>query len=174
MMKFEVPKELADKVYNLIADIRVGGKIRKGTNEATKSVERAEARLVVVAADTNPIEIVAHLPMLCEEKKIPFVWVPTKADLGAAAGLPVGTSAVAVVQPGEAAKKMDLIIKQIKTLTEKPKEEKKVEAKPVEKKPEPKEEKPEEKKPEPKEEKPEEQKPAEEEKKPEPAKESSE
>ena len=140
MMKFEVPKELADKVYKLIADIRASGKIRKGTNEATKSVERAEARLVVVAADTNPVEIVAHLPMLCEEKKIPFVWVPTKADLGAAAGLPVGTSAVAVVHPGEAAKKMDLVIKQIKTLTEKKaqpeaKAEKKEEKKPAEEKP---------------------------------------
>ena len=144
MMKFEVPKELADKVYKLIADIRASGKIRKGTNEATKSVERAEARLVVVAADTNPVEIVAHLPMLCEEKKIPFVWVPTKADLGAAAGLPVGTSAVAVVHPGEAAKKMDLVIKQIKTLTEKKaqpeaKAEKKEEKKPAEEKPAPKE-----------------------------------
>jgi len=131
-MKFEVPKELAEKVYKLIADVRVSGKVRKGTNEATKSVERAEARLVVIAADTNPIEIVAHLPMLCEEKKIPYVWVPTKADLGAAVGLPVGTSAVAVAQPGEAAKKLDMIVKQIKTLTEKKPEAPK--EKPVEKK----------------------------------------
>lgn len=154
-MKFEVPKELAEKVYKLIEDVRASGKIKKGTNEATKSVERAEARLVIIASDTNPPEIVAHLPMLCEEKKIPFVHVPTKTDLGAAAGLPVGTSAVAIVHPGEAAKKLDTIVKQIETLAgkkekpvEKPKvEPKKEEEKPVEKKPIPKkEEKPVEKK----------------------------
>jgi len=134
-MKFEVPKELVEKVYKLVEDVRASGKIRKGTNETTKSVERAEAQLVIIASDTNPPEIVAHLPMLCEEKKIPFVHVPTKTDLGAAAGLPVGTSAVAIVHPGEAAKKLDTIVKQLKALTEKPKkEEKKPEPKPVEKK----------------------------------------
>ncbi len=51
--------------------------------------------------------------MLCDEKKIPYAWVPTKADLGAAAGLPVGTSAIAVANSGEAGKKLAQLAEQI-------------------------------------------------------------
>jgi len=113
MTKFDLPKELADKVIQILQDIKSSGKIRKGTNETTKSVERNEAKFVAIAADVNPVEIVMHLPMLCDEKKIPYAWVPTKTDLGAAAGLPVGTSAIAVANAGEASKKLMQIVEQI-------------------------------------------------------------
>ena len=114
--KFEIPKELSDKILQTIQEIRSGGKIRKGTNEATKSVERNEAKFVAIAADVNPPEIIQHIPMLCDEKKIPYAFVPTKNDLGAAAGLPVGTSAIAVVSAGEAAKKLQQVVEQINIL----------------------------------------------------------
>ena len=115
--KTEIPKELADQILKLVEDARSGGKIRKGTNEATKSVERSEAKFVVIAADVNPPEIIQHIPMLCEEKKIPCAFVPAKADLGAAAGLPVGTSAIAIVSAGEGAKKMSQIVEQLEVLS---------------------------------------------------------
>src|SRR3989344_1572688 len=114
--KFEIPKELSDKILQTIQEIRSGGKIRKGTNEATKSVERNEAKFVAIAADVNPPEIIQHIPMLCDEKRIPYAFVPTKNDLGAAAGLPVGTSAIAVVSAGEAAKKLQQVVEQINIL----------------------------------------------------------
>jgi ribosomal protein eL8 len=142
--KFDLPKELADKVIQVIQDIRSSGKIRKGTNEATKSVERNEAKFVAIAADVNPVEIIMHIPMLCDEKKIPFAWVPTKADLGAAAGLPVGTSAIAVANAGEAGKKLAQIVEQINILrgikpeTAAKPAAPKAEAKPAEEKKEPK------------------------------------
>ena|SRR3989338_5023532 len=100
-LKTEIPKDVVDKVYEAVEAARKSGKIKKGTNEATKAVERGIAKLVIVAKDTNPIEIVMHLPVLCEEKSIPFVTVPSKEDLGAAAGLNVGTSAIAIIQEGE-------------------------------------------------------------------------
>jgi len=102
----EVNKELSDKALQLLNEVRVQGKLRKGTNEVTKSVERGEAKLVVIAADVNPQEIIMHLPVLCDEKNIPYVYVQSKAELGAAAGLPVGTSAIAIANAGDAAKKL--------------------------------------------------------------------
>lgn len=90
------------KALEAIELARKGGKIKKGANEATKVVERGTAKLVVIAKDVNPPEITAHLPALCEEKKIPLVEVDKKEDLGAAAGLSVGTTAVAIVAEGEA------------------------------------------------------------------------
>lgn len=114
----ELPKALIEKIYKLVSEARASGKIKKGTNETTKAVERGEARLVLIASDVNPPEIVAHLPLLCEEKEIPYAHVPAKAELGIAAGLPVAASAVAIVEPGEATKALDAILKQIKSLKE--------------------------------------------------------
>src|SRR3972149_1461566 len=64
----EVPKALTDKTYQIVELAKESGKIRKGTNEVTKLVERGEAQLVVMAEDVQPEEILAHMPLLCEEK----------------------------------------------------------------------------------------------------------
>ena len=92
----------SNKALEAVELAKKTGKIKKGANEVTKIVERGQAKLVVVAKDVNPPEIIMHLPALCEEKKIPFVEVEKKEDLGAAAGLGVGTTAVAIVAEGEA------------------------------------------------------------------------
>lgn len=40
-----------------------------------------------MAADTEPIEILLHLPLLCEDKNVPYVFVPSKSALGRACGV---------------------------------------------------------------------------------------
>lgn len=97
----EVSQENIGKAYEAIELAKKTGKIRKGANEATKTVERATAKLVVVAQDVSPKEVIMHLEPLCKEKNIPYIAVPVKEDLGAAAGLRVGTASVAVVKEGE-------------------------------------------------------------------------
>ena len=136
----DVNKESAAQALQLLNEVRIQGKIRKGTNEVTKSVERGEAKLVVIAADVNPQEIIMHIPILCGEKNILHVFVESKAELGAAAGLPVGTSAVAVANAGDAARKLNEFIDVLKGKMPKP-------VKKVEAPAEIKEEKPKEKKP---------------------------
>lgn len=90
------------KVLEAVEIARQSGKIRKGSNEATKAIEKGEAKLVVYAADVTPKEIIMHLPLLCKEKNIKCIEISKKEDLGAAAGLPVATAAVAVVKEGDA------------------------------------------------------------------------
>lgn len=101
----------ADEILEVIEIARETGKIRKGVNEATKAVERGIAKLIVVADDTDPPEIVMHLQPLCDEKKIPFVRVPSKSELGRAAGIEVSTAAVAVLDAGESKNKLNEILK---------------------------------------------------------------
>lgn len=91
-------------VYNIVEKARKSGKIEKGTNEVTKAVERGTAKLVVYASDVEPKEIVQHLPVLCKEKAIKCQEADSKQKLGISAGLPVGTSSVAVVEAGDAEK----------------------------------------------------------------------
>ncbi len=93
-----------DKSLEIIEVARTTGKIRKGSNEATKALEKGIAKFVVIAKDVSPPEIVMHLPVLAKEKGVPFAEVASKEELGAAAGLQVGTAAVVVVQEGEAKK----------------------------------------------------------------------
>lgn len=92
--------------YNIIEKARKTGKIDKGVNEVTKAIELGAAKLVVYAQDVSPKEIVAHLPKIAKEKGIPCFEVDSKQKLGIAAGIPVGASAVAVINPGEAAKEI--------------------------------------------------------------------
>jgi large subunit ribosomal protein L7Ae len=103
-VKFEVPKDLVDKAYQVVQVARDSGKVRKGTNESTKAVERAVAKLVIIAEDVDPPQVVAHLPILCDERKIPYLFVPSKLELGRAAGIDVGCAAVSVLEGGEGAK----------------------------------------------------------------------
>ncbi len=53
-VRFEVPKDLTDKIYQVVEVAKESGKIRKGTNEVTKLVERGEAQFVVMAEDVQP------------------------------------------------------------------------------------------------------------------------
>ncbi|AOL17689.1 50S ribosomal protein L7ae [Sulfolobus sp. A20] len=112
-VKFEVPQDLADKVLDLIRKAKDSGKIKKGTNEVTKAVERGQAKLVAIAEDVQPEEIVAHLPALCDEKKVPYVYVSSKKALGEAAGLQVAAASVAIIEPGEAKEILDEVIKRV-------------------------------------------------------------
>ncbi len=100
-VRFETPSELADKALQLVQIAHETGKVRVGTNEVTKASERVEAKLVVMAEDVDPVEILAHIPMLCEEKRIPYVYVGKKQRLGQAAGLSKSAASVAVVEAGE-------------------------------------------------------------------------
>lgn len=95
---------------------RESGKIRKGTNEVTKSIERGVAKLVVIAEDVDPPQVVAHLPILCEERRVPYIYVPSKRELGRASGLDVAAAAVAIVDSGEASKALGEMIAQIEQL----------------------------------------------------------
>ena len=101
-VRFETPTELADKALQLVQIASETEKIRVGTNEVTKSSERAEAKLVVMAEDVDPVEILVHIPMLCEEKRIPYIYVPKKQRLGQSAGLTKSAASIAIVEPGDA------------------------------------------------------------------------
>lgn len=88
-------------IYSLIERAKKTGKIEKGTNEVTKAIERGTAKFVAYASDVEPKEIVQHIPLLCKEKRIPCQPADSKQKLGIAAGLPVATSSIAIIDAGD-------------------------------------------------------------------------
>ncbi len=115
-VNFEVPKDLAEKAFNAVEVAKESGEVRKGTNEVTKAIERGLAKLVVIAEDVEPEEIVMHIPLLAKEKEVPYVFVPTRNELGAAIGLQVSTASVCITKEGNAKKQVDDVIKAVKDL----------------------------------------------------------
>jgi large subunit ribosomal protein L7Ae len=100
---------MSEQAYEAVEIARTSGEIRKGTNETTKTIERDEAELVIVADDVSPEEITLHLEPLCDDKDVPCVTVDSKVELGAAAGLPVATAAVAITDAGDASDKVQAL-----------------------------------------------------------------
>jgi len=118
-VKFNVPKEVVDAAYEALQLASQTGQVRKGTNETTKAIERAQAKLVVIAEDVDPPEVVAHLPLICDERKIPYVFVPNKQKIGSATGIDVPAAAACITDVGDAASLVKEINKRIEELKKK-------------------------------------------------------
>ncbi|OIO63613.1 50S ribosomal protein L7ae [Candidatus Woesearchaeota archaeon CG_4_10_14_0_2_um_filter_33_10] len=110
----EISKEIVDKIYEAIEVAKATGRIKKGSNEVTKAIEKGMAKLVAIAKNVNPPEITMHIPLLSKEKDVLCVEVPSKEELGAAAGISVGTASIAIVEEGEAKNIVKEIIKKLK------------------------------------------------------------
>jgi len=115
-VKIQVPNELKEKQLTILEKVVKTGKIRVGTNECTKAIERGTAKLVLIAEDVSPPEVVMHLPVLCKEKNIPFTYVSTKKELGERAGIKVNASAIALIDEGDAKKELVDLVKKLKEL----------------------------------------------------------
>ncbi len=79
--------ELSSKILDLVQQSANYKQLRKGANEATKTLNRGTSELIIMAADTEPLEILLHLPLLCEDKNVPYVFVKSKMALGRACGV---------------------------------------------------------------------------------------
>ena len=64
--------------------------------EDSVSPTEAYNRLLVLAADITPIDIISHLPVLSEEAKIPYIFIPSKEELGHASSTKRPTSCVMI------------------------------------------------------------------------------
>ena len=106
-VQFETPEELSNKIYDML-QANSNGRIKKGSNEVTKTAERGTAQFIILAEDVNPPELLAHVPLICAEKGIPFGYVPSQEHLAQAAGLPSGVKAasIAVMEINKGAKEL--------------------------------------------------------------------
>ena len=109
-VKFQVPADLVSPIYEAIRVAHQSGKVKKGTNEVTKAIERGISKLVIIAEDVEPPEVVAHLPILCEEHGIPYGFVPSRQELGKSLGIDVTSAAAAILDSGDAQHIVDQIV----------------------------------------------------------------
>ena len=115
-VKFQVPEDLVSPIYEALRVSQQSGKVKKGTNEVTKAIERGINKLVIIAEDVEPPEVVAHLPIICEEHGAAYAFVPSKQELGKALGIDVTSAAAAILDAGDAQHIVDQIIASLSDL----------------------------------------------------------
>eukprot|EP00275_Glaucocystis_incrassata_P000711 EC120370.1.p1 GENE.EC120370.1~~EC120370.1.p1 ORF type:complete len:131 (+),score=17.78 EC120370.1:157-549(+) len=79
--------QLTVTILDLVQQAANYKQLKKGANEATKTLNRGISEFIVLAADAEPLEILLHLPLLCEDKNVPYVFVPSKQALGRSCGV---------------------------------------------------------------------------------------
>ena len=115
-VKFDVPENLVSPIYEALRVASETGKVKKGTNEATKAIERGVSKLIIIAEDVEPPEVVAHLPIICEERGTAYVFVPSKQELGKALGIEVTSAAAAILDSGDAQHIIDEVVASIEKI----------------------------------------------------------
>lgn len=96
------------KVYKLIKKCTAAKKMRRGVREVVKSLRKGVRGVCILAGDVSPLDVISHLPVFCEEKDVPYVFVPSRQDLGAAALSKRPTSAILLPTPKSGWKHKDL------------------------------------------------------------------
>jgi len=80
-------KKLTKKLYKLVRkSAKEKAVVRRGIREAMKFIRKGETGLVVLAGDVSPVDVISHVPLVCEEKSIPYCFTPSKQELGEALG----------------------------------------------------------------------------------------
>lgn len=110
--------KLTKTILDLVQQASNYHQLRKGANEATKTLNRGTAEFIVLAADTEPLEILLHLPLLCEDKNVPYVFVRSKQALGRACGVsrPVISCSVTANEGSQLKTQIETIRKSIERL----------------------------------------------------------
>lgn len=77
-------RKLTKKIFKLISHAAKEKAIRRGIKEVVLALRKKENGVIVMAGDVFPVEVIAHIPLLCEESNIPYCFVSRKTELGAA------------------------------------------------------------------------------------------
>ncbi|KAI9357339.1 L30e-like protein [Zopfochytrium polystomum] len=88
--------QLTNKILDLVQQATHYKQLRRGANEATKTLNRGIAEFIIMTEDTEPLEILLHLPLLCEDKNVPYVFLKSKVALGRACGVSRPVIAVSI------------------------------------------------------------------------------
>ncbi|KAF3393019.1 13 kDa ribonucleoprotein-associated protein [Talaromyces pinophilus] len=87
---------LTQNILDVVQQASHYKQLKKGANEATKTLNRGTSEIIILAADTSPLAILLHLPLLCEDKNVPYCYVPSKLALGRATGVSRPVIAVSI------------------------------------------------------------------------------
>ena len=111
-------EKVAKKLHKLVKKVAKADskKLRRGVKECVKYIRKGETGLCLIAGDISPIDVITHLPILCEENDIPYCYVPSKAELGGSALTKRPTSCVLIKPSSDVTELYDECVSELPTL----------------------------------------------------------
>ncbi|KAJ3201849.1 hypothetical protein HDU67_001015, partial [Dinochytrium kinnereticum] len=91
-------KKLTKKVLKTVRKASKAKNVKRGVKEVVKGLRKGRKGVVIIAGDISPIDVITHVPVLCEEANVPYVYVPSKEDLGSAGSTKRPTSVIMVLE----------------------------------------------------------------------------
>lgn len=90
-------EKLATRALKLVRKASKARYARRGVKEVHRAIRKKEKGIMILAGNISPIDVIAHIPIVCEENGIPYIFVPAKEELGAASATKRPTSVVLVL-----------------------------------------------------------------------------
>nr|CAG4643641.1 EOG090X0JRW [Ilyocryptus agilis] len=110
-------RKLTKKVYKLLKKAsKQKGYVRNGLKDVQRRIRLGERGIVVFAGDVTPIDIMCHMPGVCEEKNIPYVYTPSRLELGHSLGLKRTSLMVLVKEHADYKETYDELVSELKAL----------------------------------------------------------
>ncbi|KAI9487481.1 MAG: hypothetical protein EXX96DRAFT_593596 [Benjaminiella poitrasii] len=94
-------KKLTKKLYKTVKKASKVKHVRRGVKEVGKALRKGEKGVVVIAGDISPVDVISHMPVLCEDHNVPYIFVPSKEQLGEASATKRPTSVTMIVYGGK-------------------------------------------------------------------------
>ncbi len=92
-------ERLERKLYRMAKRVYRYKGVRRGVKEVCKAIRKGKRGIVLLAADITPIDVISHLPILCEKNSLPYIFVKERHALGTSCLTSRPTSAVMLVEP---------------------------------------------------------------------------
>lgn len=89
-------RKLTKKLYKAVKKAQKAKRLKRGVREVVKGLRKNEKGVVVLAGDVSPIDVISHIPVFCEDKGVPYCYVPSRKGLGTAGGTKRPTSVVLI------------------------------------------------------------------------------
>ncbi|KAL4466478.1 hypothetical protein ABPG72_016619 [Tetrahymena utriculariae] len=112
------PAKLEKKILKLTKKQVKTKNIKRGVKEVVKAIRKGATGVCIMAADISPPDVLSHIPVICENKDIPYAFVKSRMELGTAAETKKPTSVVLLTAPENAKtlKKYNSIHEKVKSI----------------------------------------------------------
>jgi H/ACA ribonucleoprotein complex subunit 2 len=92
---------MRSKLLKLVRHVNKEKKLKRGVKDVVKAIRKGAKGLCVIAADVSPVDVISHIPVMCEDAGIPYIFVRSRLELGIAAETKKPTSVVLMTKPAD-------------------------------------------------------------------------
>ena len=110
-------EKLTKKLLKLVKKSAKEKKVKRGVKEVVKAIRKKSKGVCIIAGDISPIDVISHVPVLCEESGVSYCYVSSKQALGAAGSTKRPTSVVLCLDSDDSNKELrDECVEKMKSL----------------------------------------------------------